>query len=208
MDFVISYILPIISAIIATASIVLSVKVYRRDMPKLQIDIDNPKYDCFFGNAATEDESEKLHEDRISGVRFTLRNNSAADIEVTGVALEIKSEMFRLILNDNPYWDAVYFFTYDPDEKKMVPDWNNYIPYAEKGIHLPLIINSYTTFTGYALFYHFPASITGQVNAIIHVKTAIGVVKKRISLLEYNDTFSNQEWEDVEQYFRSLGDRT
>ena len=207
MDFVISYVLPIMSTIIAIASIVLSMKVYRRDMPKLHIDIDNPKYDCFFGDVTTEDESEEFHKNRISGVYFTLRNNSAMDIEVNGVSLKIKSEMFRLIPNDNPYWDDVYFFTYDPDEKKMIPDWNHCISYAEHGVHLPLIIKGYTTFTGYALFYHFPANIMGHVNAVIHVKTAIGIVKRKITLLEYNDKFPKQEWEDVEQHLRSLGER-
>lgn len=208
MNFVISYILPITSTIIALASIVLSVKVYLRDMPKLQIDIENPQYDCFFGDATTEDEPEKIRKHRISGVRFTLRNNSAVDIEVNGIALEIKSEIFRLIPTDNPCWDSVYFFTYDPDEKKMVPDCNYFISYSEEGIHLPLIIKSYTTFTGYTLFYHFPVNITGKTKAIIRIRTAIGEVKKKILLLEYNETFPNQEWEDVQQYFRSLGDRT
>lgn len=205
MDFVISYILPIISAIIATASIVLSVKVYRRDMPKLQIDIDNPKYDCFFGDVATEDKSESLHENRISGVRFTLRNNSSADIEVNGIALEINSEMFRLIPSNNPYWGIVYFYTYDSDERKMVPDYTYGISYSGEGICLPLMVRSYTSFSCCALFYSFPTTITGQVNAILHVKTAIGVRKKKITLLEYDNTFGRQEWEEVEQGFRSSG---
>ena len=208
MDFVISYILPITSTIIALASIVLSVKVYLRDMPKLQIDIENPQYDCFFGNIVTEDDSEKLHKHRISVCRFRLRNNSSVDIEVNDVVLEIQSEIFRLIPNGSSYWATVYFFTYDPDENKLVPDWNSYIPYCERGIHLPLVVKSYTTFTGYALFYHFPADITGKTKAIIRIRTAIGEVKKKILLLEYNETFPNQEWEDVQQYFRSLGDRT
>ena len=144
--------------------------------------------------------SEKRHNSYKSAV--------IAYIEVNGIALEIKSEIFRLIPTDNPCWDSVYFFTYDPDEKKMVPDCNYFISYSEEGIHLPLIIKSYTTFTGYALFYHFPANITGKTKAIIRIRTAIGEVKKKILLLEYNETFPNQEWEDVQQYFRSLGDRT
>ena len=174
-------------------------------MPKLLIDIENPQYDCFFGDVAAEDNSEKIHEHRISGVRFALRNNSSADIEVNAVALEINSEMFRLIPSSNPYWDSVYFFTYDQNEQKRVPDYTYGISYSSEGICLPLVVKSYTSFSCCALFYSFPATIKGQVKATLHVKTAIGVRKKKITLLEYDDTFGRQEWEEVEQDFRSLG---
>lgn len=205
MDFLISCILPIVSTMVAVASICLSIKVYRRDTPKLEIEIAHPEYDCFFGDADAEDIFEKIHEHHISGVRFTLRNNSSADIEVNDVALEMNSNMFRLIPNDNPYWDNIYFFTYDRDEQKMVPDYIYGISYSKEGICLPLVVKSYTSFACCALFYSFPATIKGQVKATLHVKTAVGVRKKRVTLLEYNDTFGRQEWEKVELDFRSSG---
>ena len=207
MSYVISYILPVISVFVSVASIILSIKVYRRDTPKLQVDIENPKYDCFFGNVAVEDHSEQFHKNRICGVYFTLRNNSGVDIEVSGMALKIKSDTFRLIPNDISYWDNVYFFAYDADAKKMIIDLNSSISYTEMGVHLPLIVQSYRSFSGYALFYNFPVNIAGSVNATLYIKTAIGIYKKKVTLLEYNDTFQRQELEDIKQYQTSIGDR-
>lgn len=204
MSFVIAYILPIVSTAIAVVSIVLSVKAYRRDTPKLQIDIENPKYDCFFGDVSTENEQNHIHKNRISGIRFTLRNNSAANIEVNGIALKIRSEMFQIISPNNPFWDTVNFFTYDADEQKMIPDYLYAISYSNEGFSLPLVINSYTSSSGCALFYNFPASITGRTTATLYVRTAIGVCKKKVRLLQYDNTFQREELEDVEQHQRSL----
>jgi hypothetical protein len=50
MNCITTFILPIASTVIAIISLVLSVKRYLRDTPKLRIDIENPKYDCFFGD--------------------------------------------------------------------------------------------------------------------------------------------------------------
>lgn len=205
MTFFSSDIFSAISVAIATASLILSIKVYLRDMPKLRIDIENPQYDCFFGNVVTETDDGEVYERRISGVQLTLRNDSAADIEVSGITLKVNAESFRLIENNNPFWDEVYFLVYDSDEQKMVPDYNYAIPYECWGIHLPLVVKSYTSYTGYALFYSFPSNIKNQIKATLCIKTAMGICKKKVKLLEYNDSFQRQEWEEIEQEFRSTG---
>lgn len=204
MNCITTFILPIASTVIAIISLVLSVKRYLRDTPKLRIDIENPEYDCFFGDVCTENEQKRTYKNRISGIRFTLRNNSAANIEVSEIALKIRSEMFQIIPPDNPFWDTVNFFTYDSDEQKMIPDYLYGISYSSEGFSLPIVMNSYTSSSGCALFYNFPASITGQATATIYVRTAIGVYKKKVRLLQYDNTFQRQEWENIEQYQNSL----
>mgnify|MGYP000898172555 CR=1 FL=1 len=146
----------------------------------------------------------RTYKSRISGIRFTLRNNSAANIEVNGISLKTRSEMFQIIPPNNPFWDTVNFFTYDSDEQKMIPDYLYGISYSSEGFSLPIVMNSYTSSSGCALFYNFPASITGQAAATIYVRTAIGVYKKKVRLLQYDNTFQRQEWENIEQYQNSL----
>ena len=206
MDILLSYVLPITSTLVAVVSIILSIMTYRREIPKIKIGIERPKYDCFFGVATREDNRGKLYESRISGVRFTIHNNSSVDIEVNDVFLIIGNERFRLISNDNPYWDLVCFFSYDHQANKVEFDGSYAINYREEGINLPVTVLGYTTHSSCALFYHFPANISGKVNAKLYVKTAIGVRKKKIVLLQYNNTFQNKELEDAEQYSRSVGE--
>ncbi len=195
-----------ISIIIAAVSLYISIKVYRRDTPKLRVEIRNPKYDCFFGDVQTE-YNNHISKNRISGVCFWLRNGSSANIEVSNVDLIIQGEIFRLISNDNPYWDTVEFLTFDHEENKVVPDCNYAINYAEFGIKLPCIIKAYSCLSYVALFHDFPAKITHSTYALLKVKTAVGVIQKKFKLYEYNDTFAKQEWEEVEQHFRSIGDK-
>lgn len=187
----------------AAVSIILSVKAYRRDTPSVKIDIDSEKFDCFFGDASNNLDEARGHTNRISGVFLTLRNDSSADIEVTDLKLKVGKEYYNLIDKDNKYWNDVAFLVTDPETGKREPDAIYSIAYSCAGFETPRILEAYRSFTGYALFYNFPAKISGKIKATLVVKTAVGTAKKRITLYEYDDTFAKKEWEEIEQFQRS-----
>ena len=192
----------IASIIIAFAALWVSVKAYKRDTPNLKVNIDNQKINCFFGDVETEHE-QQFGYGRIAGIRFRIINSSPVSIEIHSIVLKIKSEKYKLIDTDNAYWENVYFLSYDEEDKK-VPDINYGIYYAVEGIKLPSIIEPYTTLPCVTLFYHFPKAITKKVKAKLIINTAIGEIKKRIELYEYNDTFSKDEFKDVQQFYKSM----
>ena len=194
----------IVSAIIASVSLYVSIRVYRRDTPKIHIEISDPKYDCLFGKVALNFK-EGLRFRRISCAKITLRNASSASIEVQSVTLKIKKDSFRLIPKDISCWNEVTFMNSDDDVKNINP--NNYIPYEERGVQVPCVIDGFHSLEGYVLFYSFPDYIKEKIRAQLIVKTAVGVVSKKVKLLEYNNTFENQEMEEIKQYYKSLGEK-
>lgn len=197
-------VIAIASILIAAASLWVSIKVYRRDTPRLTIQIPEPKFDCFFGNVQNNYNSNE-HIDRVCGVHCLLNNIAQYDIEVVDAFLIIQREKYRIISNDNHYWENVAFLVADYDNPNMcIPDENHCINYAENGLCLPFKIKAYSSFDGYMLFYNFPAKIKKQVPATLCIRTPMGVTKKKLKLLEYDDTFAKQEWEEVQQYYKSL----
>ena len=181
-----------------------SIKVYRRDTPRMTIVIKKPKYDCFFGNVQIDVESNQ-HTHRIGGVHCLLNNITPSDIEVIDAFLIIQREQYRIIPNNNPYWNSVSFLIPDYDNpSELIPDENYYINYAANGLCLPCKIDAYSSFDGYVLFYNFPAKIKKQIPATLCIRTPMGITKKKLKLLEYDDTFAKQEWEDFKQYEKSL----
>lgn len=191
----------VISAIIAIVSLILSIKVYKRDTPKLHILISHPRYDCFFGDVILEN-NERLRRQRISGLRILLKNSSSSNIEVQSLVLRIKKESFRLIPNINPYWDNVTFITKTESGQEI--NFLYSIQYSDHGIQFPCIVGSYSFLEGYVLFYSFPTTINGKTHAQLIAQTAVGVVRKSVILREYNRTFEKQELEDVKQHYKSL----
>jgi len=197
----VSNIVSILSFGVALIALYISYRVYKRDTPKLRIQIDNPKYDCFFGNSITEKHEER-HVNRISGARIKLNNNSKIDIEINNITLKIKKEIYRLIPKDNDYWEVVYFLNYNVDKiEDFDPNYGIY--YHNEGIEIPCKINAYSCLSFVALFYNFPFSIKEKIKGKLIINTAIGNIIKKINLYEYNDTFFNLEWEDVKQYKKS-----
>lgn len=197
----IAQITAIISAIIAIVSLIVSIKVYFRDTPKLRVEIEDSEYDCFFGNVFLEGD-EKPRESRISGVRIRIRNSSSANIEAQSIHLRIGNELYRAIPNNIECWRNVTFASNRADEERT--SCNYCISYDTQGIHVPVTVKGFGFMEGYVLFYNFPARIEQTVRAQIIIQTAVGTVKKRIILKEYDETFEKQEWKEVEQYFKSI----
>jgi len=199
----ITEIVAIASILIAGVSLYISIKVYYRDTPKLLVSIDKPEYECFFGNAHTEhDGTERIS--RISGIKLKLRNPSQFDIEVSDVKLQIKSVEYRLIPMNNPYWGNVTFLSRDYDTKELIPDYNYSIAYAESGFLLPCVVKSYSVIDAVMLFYDFPQDISHSVSATLRIESAAGIIRKRVKLFEYKDTFQRQEMEEVDKSYNSF----
>lgn len=196
-------IIAIASILIAAVSLYLSIKVYHRDTPKLIVSIDKPEYECFFGNVHIEHEGRE-YINRISGIKLKLRNPSQYDIEVSDVNLRIKGIEYHLILKDNPYWNHVTFLAHGQDAKKLVPDYNYSIAYGEHGFLPPYVVNKYSIIDTVILFYDFPQNITKTVTATLCIMTAVGIIKKTIKLIEYDDTFQRQEMEEVNKSYDSF----
>lgn len=188
----------IVSTIIAASALIVSIRAYKRGVPKLKLEIEDPKYDCFFGDVRY-----KNIEARISGIRFILRNESSACIEIFGMELKVNNEFFRLIPADIEMWEEVSFLVDDSNEGR-IEDYVS-IPYLDEGIRIPLVIDGFHSYVGYALFHDFPARITGKVKAKVYIKTAVGTITKKIVLREYDNTFSEKEMMEVEQFIRSRG---
>lgn len=204
MDIILTYIVPSATLIIAIISLSVSIKVYRRDTPQISIEVDNPKYDCYFGQVHAIGNDEKPIKSRIAGVNLILRNHSSADIQLFDAKLKIKKEYHKLIPTTIDCWKSVGFLTLNEDSGKLEVD-PVFAPmnYGENGLTLPTIISAYSSINKTALFYHFPAGIEGKTRATVVIKTAVGVAKKRVLLSEYQDNDLRADWEDYQQYRRS-----
>ena len=204
MDIILTYIIPSTTLIIALVSLFISLKAYHRDTPQISIEINNAKFDCYFGQVHAVGKDGKPIKARIAGVNLVLRNHSSADIQVFDARLKIKKEYYRLIPSTNDFWTAVAFLGKDEESGEFEPDpIFSPLNYEECGLKLPTIVNGYSSINKTALFYHFPAGIQRKVRATITIKTAVGVTKKRVWLVEYNNNLLRADWDDSLQYQRS-----
>ena len=191
----------IITALIAIISLIISIRAYYRDTPKLHIEIRDMEYDCFFGIAVSE-QANKPTSQRIAGINFILRNHSNTKIEILDISLKIDKEFYQRIPNDIHLWRSVTICRKYDTEESINPNFS--IPYNECGIHVPCEIDGYHFLTGYALFNNFPPIAKDKVKAKLIVYTALGKVQKSVLIKEYNETFENREFENLNQFFKSL----
>jgi|GEM_PF-2307705 len=204
MDIILTYIVPAATLIIALVSLCISIKVYRRDTPQISIEIDNPKYDCYFAQVHAVGKGEKPIKARVAGINLILRNHSSADIQVFDAKLKIKRECYRLIPPTIDCWSGVAFLTRNEETGELEPDPIFYpLNYKEDGLTLPAVVKGYSSISKTTLFYHFPAGINRKVRATIFIKTAVGVAKKHVWLLAYNNNLLAADWEDYQQYQKS-----
>ena len=192
----------VFSICVSVASLVIAILSYRLKSPKIKIRIMNKKFDCFFGNVLCE-HNEKVHKNRVSGIRLRLINNSPSEISIMGIVLKCNKEIYRLIDCKNDYWTIVEFVFPDADGKESSD--GSAIYYSNEGINLPLKLSAYDGKDIAALFYHFPVSIKKKVRAKVVVQTAVGVKSKSIVLREYNERYFNDDYRDYLQYMRSIG---
>lgn len=191
--------------ITAFVSLFLSYKKNYDEHSKLKIRIENPKFDCFFGDCITEKGFDKVN--RICGMNIVIVNSCNVDIELININLKIRNEVYRLIPVENNYWNVVFFLQNPTTKLRSLEqedfDSNYGVYYAENGICTPCKINAYSHVKSTVLFYDFPCKIKKQCSAKLMVNTTMCSINKRYKLYEYNDTFAKREWEYVKQNMKS-----
>ena len=187
------------TAIISLLSLVLSVANFWKSKPKLRIEIMDRKWDAFFGKVRPLNTFSY-----ISGIKFSIVNNSPVSITISDIKMIIQNETLRLINNKNDVWHSVEFYFQD-DNGDLISDGCG-IDYAEHGFSVPFKLNAYDAITGYALFHYFPAQIQKKCKGTLVLGTAIGKIKKNIHLVEYDKNYIEEDYRDYLQYCRSLGE--
>ena len=204
VSIVFTYLIPIATLIIAGISLGISLKVYYRDTPKIRIEIEDPKYDCYFGQVQACGEGKKPIKARIAGINGTLRNHSSANIQIIDAKLKINGEFYKLIPTSIDCWKSVDFLSLNEETGNLEPDFiYDGLNYAEVGFSLPIVIEGYSFAKGTMLFYHFPAHIKEETKATLYIKTAVGTTKKRVRMLEYHENNLRADWDDYQQYKNS-----
>lgn len=188
------------SVIISILSIILSVATYWNKKPKLKIKISDKKWDCFFGNAFT-DEAKMERNTYIGGAKIMILNNSPVSITISNINMLIGKENLKLIGKDNPYWKEIMFCFVENGELAFDGSALNYL---ECGISLPYKIGAYDSIEAVVLFYNFPKKYMKKCKSKIVLDTAIGKVKKTIKMIEYDENYLEQGYRYYCQYQRNL----
>ena len=114
----------------------------------------------------------------------------------------IGKEKLRVIDNRNDSWENVEFF-FEDENGEMTTDGVG-IYYKENGLELPYKLDAYDTLTVCVLFHNFPAMIKQRCKGTIVLTTAIGNIKKKVELVEYNKDYQEADYRDYLCYCRSL----
>ena len=188
-----------LTIIISTISLIIAIFTYWTSKPKLKIEITDKEWDCFFGKVLHEGTNIQSY---VGGAQINIVNNSPVAITLNRINLVVDKERLRLIDNKNKFWECVEFYFFD-DNGELTTD-GTAIDYVESGLQLPLKINAYDTITVFVLFHNFPSKKKKRCNGKIVLYTAIGKVKKKVKLVEYDKSYLEVGYREYLQYCRSL----
>lgn len=188
-----------LTIIISTISLIIAIFTYWTSKPKLKIEITDKEWDCFFGKVLHEGTNIQSY---VGGAQINIVNNSPVAITLNRINLVVDKERLRLIDNKNKFWECVEFYFLD-DNGELTTDGTT-IDYVESGLQLPLKINAYDTITVFVLFHNFPSKKKKRCNGKIVLYTAIGKVKKKVKLVEYDKSYLEVGYREYLQYCRSL----
>lgn len=188
-----------LTIIISTISLIIAIFTYWTSKPKLKIEITDKEWDCFFGKVLHEGTNIQSY---VGGAQINIVNNSPVAITLNRINLVVDKERLRLIDNKNKFWECVEFYFLD-DNGELTTD-GTAIDYVESGLQLPLKINAYDTITVFVLFHNFPSKKKKRCKGKIVLYTAIGKVKKKVKLVEYDKSYLEVGYREHLQYCRSL----
>ena len=191
-----------ITAIISTFSLIISIANYWKSKPKLRIEITDKNWDGFFGRVIHE--GKYNHENFICGAKINIINNSPVAITISNANMIIDKEHLRFIDNRNKFWECAEFY-FEDDNGELTTDGSG-IYYKECGLSLPLKVSAYDTITAFLLFHDFPIKYKNKCTGKLLLHTAIGKVKKKIRLVEYDKNYQEEGYRYYLQYCRSLGE--
>lgn len=188
-----------LAIIISLISLIISLKEYLINKPKLKIVISDKQCDAYFGTVCAKDDS--VVNTNIGAVEINIMNNSPVDIFIKDIRLKIGKDYHRLVYKDNPYWEDSYFFYYDNRGEKM---WDGCgIDYKLSGISMPTKVNSYTILSGICLFHDFPNIYSKSKYGKIVLYTAVGKITKKVKFVRYDENYLSAEMKDVELYMKN-----
>lgn len=188
-----------LTIIISTISLIIAIFTYWTSKPKLKIEITDKEWDCFFGKVLHEGTNIQSY---VGGAQINIVNNSPVAITLNRINLVVDKERLCLIDNKNKFWECVEFYFLD-DNGELTTD-GTAIDYVESGLQLPLKINAYDTITVFVLFHNFPSKKKKRCKGKIVLYTAIGKVKKKVKLVEYDKSYLEVGYREYLQYCRSL----
>ena len=189
----------IITSILSTISLIISVKTYVMNKPKIKIELTDKDCDAYYGLVCVKD---KMASTKIGAIELNIINNSPVDIGIRDIRLKVDKSYHRLVDKDNSYWYDAYFYYNDNNHEKI---WDGSgISYKEHGISIPNSIKSYSILSGLCLFHDFPNIETKQKRCKIVLYTAVGKISKVVRLKKYDETYISAEMKDVELYRRSI----
>lgn len=189
-----------VTAVISMLSLLISLANYRKDKPTLKIEIVDKKWDCFFGKTIHENHSSTAS--YICGAQISIINDSPVDITISGATMIIGKEKLRLIDKQNDYWECVEFFF--SDESNELTTDGSAIYYKANGLGVPFKLNAYDTTTVFVLFHNFPVRIKGRCKGTLVLNTAIGKIKKKVTMIEWDKNYQEADYRDYLCYCRSL----
>ena len=191
-------------AIIATAfisfiSLIISIKTYLMNKPKIKIEITDRDCDAYYGTISLK--NEKTFSTKVGSVELNIINCSPVDIFVKEIVLEIKKDKHKLIKNNIEYWNNCYFYYLDSNNEKM---WEgSTIDYKKTGISTPCKIKSYSIKSGICLFDSFPNIETNKVKGKIIVYTAIGKITKVVTFVKYDENYESLDYKEFKLFCKS-----
>lgn len=189
----------LVTSIISLVSLLISLKNYLINKPKLKIIISDKSTDAYFGSVCAKDD--KVVNTNIAALEINIVNNSPVDIYLKDIKLKIGKDFHRLVDKDNPFWEEAYFF-YHNDKREKVWDGAG-INYKTEGIQVPTIIKSYTILSSTCLFHDFPIVSSKFKYGRIVLNCAVGKITKKIRFMKYDADYTSSEMKSVKVYLKN-----
>lgn len=193
----------IVTSIISIISLVISIKNYIIQKPKLKINITDKNCDVIYGDLRATNDRDPGR--KIGCVYVNFINNSPVDIEVKDVKVQIGKNLHRLIDKKNPFWEECYFYYITETNEER---WDGTgIYYKQEGINVPLKIQSYSIKSGVCLFYDFPDLRKKKLKGKLILYSAVGKIKRKIKFVLYDKNYQSAEMKDIDLYLKNAKGR-
>lgn len=186
----------VITSIISTFSLVISIKTYILNKPKIKIELTDKDSDAYFGTVCLK--NGKTASTLIGFVQLNIINSSPVDISIRDIRLKVGKTYHRLIDKKSSYWHGCYFYYLDENGEEI---WDGCcVDYDKYGIDIPNKVKSYSIISGTCLFYHFPIIDSNSKNCNVVLYTAVGRISKRIKMKKFNEKYVSSEFKDMELF--------
>ncbi len=190
----------IITSVLSTISLIISIKTFIMNKPKIKMELTDKDCDAYFGKVHLENGN--TSSTLIGFVELNIINNSPVDISIKDIKLKVEKTYHRLIDKNNPYWKDCYFYYLDKNDEEV---WDGCgVNYDECGIVIPNKIKAYSIISGVCMFYHYPNTNSRNKKCKLILYTAVGKITKRINMKKYDENYVSLEVKDVELFEKNI----